>query len=317
MRSELAASEIVNATLIREFSMSASGRSLVSMTLRSPRHEGSVVVGEGRAIGFAEWGDSEGQPVVVFHGGPGSRLLGLGCEDLAGELGLRMVCLERPGFGRSDHVENRRLLDWADDVAAATNALGIDRFAAVGVSAGAPYALACAARPPPRLDAVGVVAGPVPARFNTDDPFSRLIDHDHTKAETAARDYFERMAADVAGSVRAMATRQGPDRAIYERRDVQTQFATTRRKAFRGGVEGAVLDLMLVYQPWGFDLAALTVATHWWHGSLDVIVPAAKVRAATTSTPIELSIYEDEGHAISFVHGAQILNSLVIARDGG
>lgn len=285
----------------------------MTVTKASPRREGSVAVKGGRAVGFAEWGDPDGHPVVVFHGCPGSRLLGIGCEDVAGELGLRMVCLERPGFGRSDHVPNRTVLGWADDVADATSALGIDHFVAVGVSAGSPYALACAARPTPRLDAVGVIAGLVPARFNTDDPFSRLIERDHTEAEAAARDHFETMAADVAGSARAMATREGPDRKILERREVQQRFATTRREAFRHGVDGAVLDLMLVHQPWGFDLKDLTVNTRWWHGSLDPVVPVATVRAATTTTPIELTIFEDEGHAINFVHGAQILSALVIA----
>ena len=285
----------------------------MTVTKASPRREGSVAVKGGRAVGFAEWGDPDGHPVVVFHGCPGSRWLGVGCEDVAGELGLRMVCLERPGFGRSDHVVNRTALGWADDVADATSALGIGHFVAVGVSAGSPYALACAARPTPRLDAVGVVAGLVPARFNTDDPFSGLIERDRTEAEAAARDHFEAMAADVDGSVRAMATREGPDREIYERPDVQQRFATTRREAFRHGVDGAVLDLMLVHQPWGFDLKDLTVDTRWWHGSLDTSVPIASVRAATASTPIELTIYEDEGHAISFVHGAQMLSALVVA----
>ena len=265
----------------------------------------------GRAIGFAEWGDPDGRPVVVFHGCPGSRLLGIGCEKVAGELGLRMVCLERPGFGRSDHVPNRTVLGWADDVADATTALGIDHFVAVGVSAGSPYALACAARPTPRLDAVGVIAGGVPPRFNTDDPFVQLIERDHAEAEAAARDYFQTMAADVADEARPLEAHEGPDGKIRERREVQQQFATTRREAFRQGVDGAVLDLMLVHQPWGFDLKDLTVTTHWWHGSLDPIVTVASVRAATTPTPMELTIYEDAGHLLNFVHGAQILKELV------
>jgi pimeloyl-ACP methyl ester carboxylesterase len=287
----------------------------MTVTTASPRREGSVAVKGGREIGFAEWGDPDGHPVAMFHGGPGSRWLGIGCEEVADELGLRMVCLERPGFGRSDHDPNRTVLGWADDVADATSALGIDHFVAVGVSAGSPYALACAARPTPRLDAVGVIAGAVPARFNPDDPLVQLVERDHTEAEAAVRDYFETMAADVDGSARAMSAREGPDRKILERRDVQQRFATTRREAFRHGVDGAVLDLMLVHQPWGFDLNDLSVTTRWWHGSLDPIVPVASVRAATAATPIELTIYEDQGHAIGFEHGAQILSALVVAHE--
>ncbi len=237
--------------------------------------------------------------------------MGVGCEAIAGKLGLRMVCLERPGFGRSDYLADRTVLGWADDVAEVTTALGIDRFVAVGVSAGSPYALACAARPPSGLGAVGVIAGLVPTRFNADDEFSSLLERDRTEAEAAARGHFEAMAADVDGSARAMATRNGPDRRILERPEVQQQFATHGREAFRHGVDGAVLDLMLVHEPWGFDLKDLTVPTHWWHGKLDPVAPLASVRAATAATLVKLTIYEDEGHAISFAHGAEILTALV------
>jgi hypothetical protein len=44
-------------------------------------------------------------------------------------------------------------------------------------------------------------------------------------------------------------------------------------------------------------------------------VPVASVRAATAATPIDLTVYEDEGHAISFEHGAQILSALVVAHE--
>ena len=83
-----------------------------------PRREGSAVTAGGRAVGFAEWGDPDGRPVVAFHGGPGSRLMAVGCEELADELGLRIVILERPGFGLSEYASDRTLLGWTDDVAA-------------------------------------------------------------------------------------------------------------------------------------------------------------------------------------------------------
>jgi pimeloyl-ACP methyl ester carboxylesterase len=107
-----------------------------------------------------------------------------------------------------------------------------------------------------------------------------------------------------------MATREGPDRNTYARPDVQERFAMTRREAFRQGVDGAVLDLMLLHQSWGFDLEDVAVTTHWWHGSLDPIAPLAAVRGAIARTEIQLTTYEDEGHAISFEHGAEILAAL-------
>ena len=208
------------------------------------------------------------------------------------------------------------LLGWADDVADATRALGIDHFIVVGVSAGSPYALACGARLSSRIDAVGVIAGIAPPQFSAEDEFADLLRRDHREAEAAARRHFEAMRADIDASTRAMAVRDGPDRQTYARLDVQERFAMTRREAFRHGVDGAVLDLMLLHQPWGFDLEDIAVTTRWWHGSLDPIAPLATVREATTTTDIQLTIYEDEGHAVSFEHGAEILAVLAATSEG-
>ena len=59
-------------------------------------------------------------------------------------IGLRLVCLERPGVGDStDHVYPH-LRDMSDDVAIVADRLGHDRFMVAGLSGGGPYALACA-----------------------------------------------------------------------------------------------------------------------------------------------------------------------------
>ena len=275
------------------------------------RREGTVRVRDGRAVGFAEWGDPNGRPVVVFHGGPGTRRLAVGCEDRADELEVRLVCLERPGFGLSDFAPDRTLIGWADDVADATRALDMGSVVVLGVSAGSPYALACGALLPSLIRQVGVIGGMAPPQFRAQNPFAELLVRDRPEAESAVRRYFEAMRADVEGSVVAMADRAGPDRAVYSRPDVQERFRQTRREAFRSGVDGAVLDLVLLNEPWGFDLADIRVTTRWWHGSMDPVSPLQTVRHATAAVhDLEFHVYENEGHAIGFTHGADILRAL-------
>jgi pimeloyl-ACP methyl ester carboxylesterase len=234
-----------------------------------------------------------------------------GCEPAAGELGLRLVCLERPGFGISDPAPHRTLVGWADDVDDATRALGVEQFVVVGVSAGAPYALACGARLPELVARVGIVGGVAPFAADTNEPFAALVARDRREAEAAARAHFAAMASDVDASVAAMAARPGPDQTVYSRPEVQEQFRRTRREAFRSGIEAAVVELLLVHQPWGFELNDVAVACHWWHGALDPVSPLAGVRTATASMPNRrLTVYADEGHAIGFTHGAEILAAL-------
>ncbi|MFN2241868.1 MAG: alpha/beta fold hydrolase, partial [Anaerolineae bacterium] len=74
-----------------------------------------ILLSSGRRLGFAEYGDPEGEPVLYFHGAPSSRLLHPD-EEITRSLGARLIILERPGFGLSDFQPGRRLLDWPDDV---------------------------------------------------------------------------------------------------------------------------------------------------------------------------------------------------------
>lgn len=98
---------------------------------------------DGRSLAFAQWGERAGQVVMFCHGGQVSRLMAPAWVSAAQTLEIRVISADRPGIGRSDFYEPRSILDWPGDVAELMSHLGVERFSVVGVSAGAPYALAC------------------------------------------------------------------------------------------------------------------------------------------------------------------------------
>ncbi|MEP6872714.1 MAG: alpha/beta hydrolase, partial [Anaerolineaceae bacterium] len=114
---------------------------------------------DGRLLGYAEFGDSAGKPLFFFHQNPGSRFSGGFLDVAAKERGLRVIALERPGFGLSDFQAACTVSGWPTDVREAARHLGFDRFALLGFGAGAAYALACAASLGEQVTAVGVVSG--------------------------------------------------------------------------------------------------------------------------------------------------------------
>ena len=75
---------------------------------------------------------------------------------------MRLIAPDRPGVGLSGLQPNRTLLDWPRDVESLADALGIERFAVLGWSLGAPHALACAYGIPERVTRTATVGGPVP-----------------------------------------------------------------------------------------------------------------------------------------------------------
>ena len=123
---------------------------------------------DGRKIGYAQYGDPEGKPIIVLHGIIGSRLENVLFDTNAKALGARIIGIERPGIGLSTPdprpLRQRRVLDHAKDVEALAEHLQLEEYAVLGMSGGGPYALGCAYALPSsaaksRLKAVGVVTG--------------------------------------------------------------------------------------------------------------------------------------------------------------
>ena len=123
----------------------------------------TMILRDGRRLGYAEHGDPVGTPVFFFHGSAGSRL-----EHPADvcATGIRIISTDRPGHGLSDFQPGRKLIDWPDDVAQLAAHLGIDKFYILGWSAGGPHALACAYSLPERVAAVALAASPAPMSWS-------------------------------------------------------------------------------------------------------------------------------------------------------
>jgi pimeloyl-ACP methyl ester carboxylesterase len=110
-----------------------------------------ITLHDGRRLAYIEAGDPDGKPVFVLHGLPGSRLSVKKVSEQAAFVGARLICPDRPGIGYSDPKQDRKLTDYPDDLTQLADHLNIEQFAVVGVSAGGPYAIACAAKHPNRV----------------------------------------------------------------------------------------------------------------------------------------------------------------------
>ncbi|KAH9825346.1 hypothetical protein DFH28DRAFT_878032 [Melampsora americana] len=99
-------------------------------------------------VSLADVGSSTGHPVIVF--------LGLGCvrylvglyDELAVALGLRLICIDRWGLGKTTEVPDvdRGFLEWSTVVEEVADQLNLGQFSILAHSAGAPYALATTLR---------------------------------------------------------------------------------------------------------------------------------------------------------------------------
>src|SRR5262249_10636996 len=123
-----------------------------------PIAESTILLKDGRRLGYAQYGDPQGSPILLFHGCPGSRLCGAIFDHVAREQQVRLLVADRPGYATSSPVRNGTLLGYVDDVVALCDALHLDTFAVLGVSGGGPFALACAASLATRVTRCGLLS---------------------------------------------------------------------------------------------------------------------------------------------------------------
>jgi pimeloyl-ACP methyl ester carboxylesterase len=62
---------------------------------------GFELAAAGRELAWTEFGVREGAPIVVLHGSPGSGYDFEGVSETAVRKGVRLIAVDRPGYGLS------------------------------------------------------------------------------------------------------------------------------------------------------------------------------------------------------------------------
>ncbi|MDO8465159.1 MAG: alpha/beta hydrolase [Gallionella sp.] len=282
---------------------------------KSDRKDQSILLPDGRRLGYAEYGAIEGSPVLFFHGAPGSRHIHADMADVATRRGIRLIAVERPGYGLSDPQPGRSILDWSDDIAALTDALEIARFAIIGFSMGSVYALACACSLPERVTKVALAGtlAPLDAPGATEG-LSPMVSGLYSLAQSnpdELRNTFAAVAPSPAALVEAMtASLSEWDKNEVNKRTME--FETEYAQTLRGGVEGVASDFVLVSKDWDFPLDGINTEVYLWCGTADQNTPPAMTNYIVSTLPgSHAFMLPGEGHLSLYVHWEEILERLV------
>src|SRR5262245_59309208 len=100
------------------------------------RTTSTVTTPDGRTLASLEVGHPQGPLVIHNHGGPGSRLEAGLFASAASKHRLRLVCVDRPGIGRSSPQTSRSYAGWAEDMTTIADVLGHREFGVTGWSEG-------------------------------------------------------------------------------------------------------------------------------------------------------------------------------------
>ena len=255
---------------------------------------------DGRTLAYTDIGALDGPVAFYFHGAPGSRLELVALDEAFAAVGVRVITADRPGYGGSTPLPGRTTADWADDVAALADHLGVERFAVMGLSSGGPYTVACASLLGDRVTGAVVAAG------NTDMSWPEASDgYLQSELDIMAMD-------DEDAAVAWCIERYGADGSRFFGGDMDlgpidnawlandtnlTSLMATMTEAFVQGVVGYAHDITVQGRPWTFDPATITAPTIVVHGADDRLVPLSHSEHTASLIPgAELRVVPECGH---------------------
>jgi pimeloyl-ACP methyl ester carboxylesterase len=297
------------------------------MNMMTERLEHQAVrLTDGRLLGFAEYGDAAGRPVLCFHREVGSRLLGRALDHEARRMNVRVLSPDRPGLGFSDFQPDRAIADWPADVVEFAEQLGLDRFAVLGVSAGAAYALACAWKLGERVTTTVVAGAALPVSMTADEgnmpAMQRLLSRSTVLAPWTVRP---------AMTLLAQVSRRAPeqtvsrmeqsaneaDRSVFSQPEVRAMLAHSMAETFRSGPKGAAQDIRLVSADWNIPMGEVARPVDIVHGSADAeVTPENARRLADSLSQARFHLVPDAGHHLWLSSPGQVLNPLVTTAGG-
>jgi pimeloyl-ACP methyl ester carboxylesterase len=246
---------------------------------------------DGRTLAYATWGDPDGFPILSLHGTPGCRLNRWPNEEVYAQAGANWVTHDRAGYGRSDRHHARRVVDEVADVEALADELGLDRFGVTGGSGGGPHVLACAALLPDRVVRAVCTVGVAPLGDPglTEDEWLAGMDPENVKEfrwaqagedvlvpelEALQKEAEERVAVDPSSLLDDFDLSEA-DRAMLARPEAMQVTREATAEYAVNGVGGWADDDLAFLQPWGFDVASISVPVLIRYGLTDVLVPPA------------------------------------------
>jgi len=277
-------------------------------------------------VGYAVYGDPEGAALLALHGAPACRLMFSVAHEAAYERGLRIIAPDRPGYGLTPPDRNATLAARTQWLAEFADAARLGRFCVLGISGGAPYAVALAALMPDRVSGLALVSpmGPVAdyqaataARKGAAIGFvhRRFFLHigQHlwlTRPVGAALGSLVRAAPETFSGIGARLS-GGADATLLARPGMRRYFAKFMREAFRQGAYGGTSDLAIYGRPWDVDARAANMPAIVWQGTADRIVPerAAEFLAQQLPQCAYLAI-RGGGHFWVLEHMAEVMNSI-------
>jgi len=288
--------------------------------LSSPPIETLELV-DGRRLTYRAYGPRQDRVVLMFHEGLGSSLLPPGLSEHARNLGIQVICADRPGFGGSDPHPDYSFDNVAADMVELCDRLAIDRVAIGGMLSGAPSALQTAVRMGARAKCVLLISGRPPRPSQPEGPqdpinlFRQRIESHPWVVETLYAIMRLRISANlIRRFVRSSAAGSPGDQAFLEANPWTVDYvAAYVTEALSVTTQGAADELKAFRRARNMTLADLKAPLRIWHGAEDQFAPLPALMGFLGDRAHEVKIMPGTGHFLALRYWREILDELAQA----
>jgi pimeloyl-ACP methyl ester carboxylesterase len=263
----------------------------------------AIGLASGRTVGFADYGIADATAVLWCHGGPGSRLEPAYLRREASQAGLRLIGIDRPGYGLSAPQPGRTIAGWVPEALAVADHVGIGQFAVAGTSTGGAFALALAALAPERVLGVVACCSMTDARWpegraTMSEPHVRAVWEapDRAGALAAATDAHGEDGGKMRGDIAAVLSPS--DLALFGDPGWMKEAMAGFPAMFAHGLEGYTDDRLADGAGWvTFDVTSIQCPVTVLHGGSDRMVDVIHAHHTAAVVPgAKLVVFDDDGH---------------------
>ncbi len=282
-----------------------------------------ITLTDGRSMSYLEQGDPTGMPVLMLHTIPyGAELLKQALET-AKRMNLRIISPYRPGYGKSDALENvgadECLNKVSADMCELLDSLDIAKAAIVGVAPGSIYAMRFARLHPDRVSHLFAVSRTpmwrdawIAKTAKRQRLLLRLAIYTPKLVPFVLRaamayidkgrvlDLFKTACADSAADMLAL---HNPQICSL----IEKEFILGQRQ----GCDAQSRDTLLSVKDFSQEASRLQHKFHILHGDDDKVVDIAQSRAFADLIPgTELEIVKGAGHLLIYSHWEHIFQAI-------
>ena len=273
-------------------------------------------------------GDPDGDPVLYLHGTPDSRLSRHPDDGLTAAAGVRLLAVDRPGYGRSAPLPPRTGAAWPGALAAAAaatlDAVGVERCGVLAWSGGALAGVALAGLLGARVAALGIVGGLVPRQAYDDTRVREaaagrlgVIELADALPPGEAGEAVAPLVAPYPCDLALAADHQAEQRDPASAAELATVPGAAERmaaglvEAVRAGLAGVAADVEAQARPLAVDLASVACPVRLWYGEHDTVTPPAFGRWYAAHLPhATLEVVPGAAHYLALTRWADLLRAV-------